>query len=202
MGDVLLTCYTRSNALNGTPPYKTRPIGLIEYQLKITLQGIKPPIWRQFTVPADIRLDQLHKIIQCVMGWKDSHLHQFEAHGFRFAIPSEDSPAVEDERKTSPNDLAPKVGDKLTDIYDLGDYWKHDLVVEAIGDGPAQVKCLSGARACPPEDCGGVGAYDELLEALADPGHERHDELKAWLGKPFDPEAFGVVQTNIRLAKL
>lgn len=124
--------------------------------IKATLQGTKPPIWRQFIVSGDIHLDRLHKVIQTVMGWKGSHQLQFEALGFRFAQPTKESPIVEDERKTPLSKVVSKVGDKFSYVYDLGDYWKHDLVVEAIEDRPAQLECLSGARACPPEDCGGV----------------------------------------------
>lgn len=169
--------------------------------IRLALRGIQPPIWRQFTVPSDIRLDQLHTVIQAVMGWKNSHQHQFEAHGFRFSQPTKNSPAVEDERTTLLSKIARKVGDKFTYIYDLGDCWKHDLVVEALEDGSAPIKCRSGARSCPPEDCGGVGGYEELLAVLSDPRHERHGELKGWLGKTFDSEKFNLDSINELLSR-
>ena len=85
--------------------------------------------------------------------------------------------------------------------YDFGDGWEHDVRVvgTTAADSP---HCLDGARACPPEDCGGPGGYSELREALADPSHPDHDDLADWLGKPFDPAAFDREASDAALTRL
>jgi Plasmid pRiA4b ORF-3-like protein len=90
---------------------------------------------------------------------------------------------------------------------DLGDSWRHTVTVEKILPADASTStiaavCLAGSRACPPEDCGGIPGYFELLEALKDKKHPEHRSMKEWLGRPFDPEFFDVAKTNHWLKKL
>lgn len=175
-------------------------------QLKITLQGLKPPIWRRVVVRADVTLSALHDIVQRAMGWTDAHLHAFEIDGARYGCPSVDEFADDllDERRHQLGALvSPR--QRFTYEYDFGDGWRHQIIVEkALVPAPdlRLPTCIAGARACPPEDCGGVHGYVELLEALDDPEHERHDELLEWLGGPIDPEAFTLDDINAALAKL
>jgi hypothetical protein len=90
-------------------------------------------------------------------------------------------------------------------LYDLGDSWEHEITVEDLlapkGSGP-RIVCMAGENACPPEDVGGEGGYASFLEAIADPQHERHQEMRDWIGYPFDPQAFDLNALNQRLARM
>jgi hypothetical protein len=173
------------------------------YQLKITLDGSKPPIWRRVQVPADITLDVLHVIVQFAMGWEDYHLHEFAVGEVRYGVPDPDygafGPPMKDEVEATLKKVAPKEGSKLTYLYDFGDGWDHTILVEKILSADPSVEypvCTGGKRACPPEDCGGIGGYARLLEALADPEHPEHDRLSEWVGGKLDPEAFDLDEIN------
>ncbi len=181
------------------------------YLLKIELADIDPAIWRRFVVPADIPLDRLHDVIQIVMGWSDYHLHEFNIDGRRYTeffdeIEEDvEVPAAEDGLFTL-KPLVKRKEQEFTYLYDFGDGWLHKLVVDDanyIGkpqDEPIIV-CLEGAGTCPPEDVGGVPGYYDFCEALADPGHERHEEYKTWYGKPFKREEFNLNEVNMALLK-
>ena len=166
------------------------------YQFKITLLGIKPPIWRRIKVK-DCTLDKLHEHIQTAMGWTNSHLHQFEIGGERFGDPEllddgfDDFECI-DSTVTKLSEVVPKTGKRcrFKYEYDFGDCWEHEVTfegcVKAEPDGRFPL-CLEGARSCPPEDVGGVWGYEEFLEALADPEHEQHEDFVQWAG-PFNPK--------------
>jgi hypothetical protein len=182
------------------------------YQIKITLDLIKPAIWRRLSVPGNASLGWLHAAIQLAMGWTNSHLHQFAIGGRLFSDPHvntpefEGEPEVLDEAKFSLRDVAPYEKDVLHYEYDFGDSWQHTIVVEKIlrpePDGATAATCLAGKRACPPEDCGGPWGYQDLLKVLRNPRHEEHNSMKEWLGRPFDPEAFDPASTNAHLRML
>ena len=189
-----------------TTPARGRSGEISVYQLKVTLQGIKPAIWRRIQVPGHIKLGVFHEILQEVMGWTNTHLHQFVIQGKHFGAPHKesDSPATEDENKLTLAEAIHLAGAIFSYEYDFGDGWEHQLKVENVlpveGNNlfPA---CLAGTRACPPEDCGGPYGYQELLEALREPHHERHEELAEWLsefseGEGFDPERFNLTWIN------
>lgn len=173
------------------------------YQFKITLKRIKPPIWRRIQVPETYTFWDLHVAIQDAMGWTDTHLHHFEIlnpiKGFKekIGIPDED---FIDERilagwKRKIADYFSSENNKADYIYDYGDDWEHIVKLEKIlprEKGITYPICVGGARACPPEDCGGTWGYEELLEAIMDPHHERHEELLNWVGGDFDPESFDI----------
>ncbi len=173
------------------------------HQLKVTLQGIRPPIWRRLLVPSDITLDRLHAAIQGAMGWFDCHLHEFECDGRRFGQPDpDDFELVEDESRFTLTRLAPRAGDRLRYCYDFGDNWQHEIRVEKVlprDPGLALPACTAGRRACPPEDCGGPWGYAELLQALADPKHPEHADLMEWTDGGFDPACFDLDETQSRL---
>jgi Plasmid pRiA4b ORF-3-like protein len=159
--------------------------------IKVTLLGAEPPIWRRFLVEREITLRHLHKTLQVVMGWSDSHLHQF----------------VFQRRKVSEgillSSLFARAGAKLLYEYDFGDGWQHELLLEEImtGDESFRPICVAGKGNCPPEDCGGPYGYAELLEALRDPRHPEHSWYQDWLGQDFDPNYFSVEDINQRLAR-
>jgi len=171
-------------------------------QLRIRLLEVRPPIWRRVLVPATITLDRLHAVVQEAMGWSDLHLHEFERGHDRWGDVDieDDSGRLLDEFNVR---LRPLVspGDRLRYRYDLGDDWRHEIVIEGEVDGVAgelYPLCIDGAGACPPEDCGGIGGYRELLEALAGPRSRRQRDLLRWLGGPFDPADFSVDDANAR----
>lgn len=182
------------------------------YQLKITLKWSKPPIWRRVVVRADMKLDRLHDVIQITMGWTDSHLHQFIAgSGFGRAFYGRPDPGFAgmgsetlNETRYTVADLAPAAKRKFIYEYDFGDGWQHEVVTERIlPPDPAfrHPVCLAGANACPPEDCGGMGGYYNLLEIMADPKHPEHQDMKEWVGGRLQPEAFNLDLVNSGLKR-
>ena len=180
------------------------------YQLKITLCDSKPPIWRRFLVPSDMNLAKLHHVIQEVMGWTDSHLHQFKVgniyYGATYPNDFDGAPETRDERKARLDMLVSRLKAKFIYEYDFGDSWEHEVVLEKILPPESGIKypvCIAGKRACPPEDCGGVWGYDSLLETINDPNHPEHEDMVEWLGGDFDPEAFDaeVVNKALRLIR-
>ncbi|HET8541883.1 MAG TPA: plasmid pRiA4b ORF-3 family protein [Anaeromyxobacter sp.] len=170
-------------------------------QLKVTLAEVEPLVWRRLLVPADVTLAKLHDVLQDAMGWTNSHLHCFEIAGRRIGMVGveEDSPELEDERRVQVASVLPKKGARLVYRYDYGDDWEHVVEVEDVTAADRRLSyplCIAGARACPPEDCGGAGAYEDLLRALARPDDDRHDELLTWVGGYFDPEGFDANAVN------
>jgi Plasmid pRiA4b ORF-3-like protein len=142
--------------------------------LRVTLLGIEPTVWRLIAVPSEIQLLPLHLTIQGAMGWRNAHLHAFEIAGKRY----EDGVGS----RTSLNRKV-AVGDVFHYAYDFGDDWEHEIVVERAYEVQSRrhyPKCLDGARTCPPEDVGGVPGYARFLEILADPTHPECQETLTW----------------------
>ena len=169
------------------------------HQLKVTLRGVRPPVWRRIVVASDTPLSELAIVLEAAMGWMGGHLHAFDAGAvvYEHLDPDNDFGGgfrrTVDERTVTVADVAATPGSKLRWDYDFGDGWQHNIVVEAILPADPTIAvpaCVGGRRACPPEDCGGPWGYADLLDALADPDHERHDELPEWLPPGFDPAAF------------
>jgi hypothetical protein len=164
----------------------------MSHQLKVTLEGVKPPIWRRIVVPSEFTLYDLHCAIQVAMGWEDCHLHDFTIKRQRYALPnSGEFGNPLDETEACLRDVAPR-RTKIVYQYDFGDSWNHVIVVEKILEDTetAPPVCIDGARACPPEDSGGPWGYSDKLEALAKPDDEESEELRDWMGEDFDPERF------------
>jgi hypothetical protein len=178
------------------------------YQIKITLLGTRPPIWRVL-VPGEMTLGRLHDVIQIVMGWQDCHLHQFRIGSKSFGPPEpalvEDDPLWRDESNVRLSNVLRGAGAKAEYNYDFGDDWQHTLAVEKVLVPNAETVypvCIAGKRSGPPEDCGGVGGYDNLIDVLQDPDDPEHVEMLEWLGGYFDPEAFSIGDVNRALAPL
>jgi hypothetical protein len=181
----------------------------VVYQIKIVLLGTRPPIWRRVLVPREFTLAQLHDVVQAAMGWEDCHLHQFYIGNRRFGIPDSndglmgESTAINEQKKCLA-DVLNKVGSKATYVYDFGDSWEHALVVEKILTTEPNVAyplCTGGKLAGPPEDCGGIPGFHHMLEALADPNHEDHQDMRDWI-ESFDPEAFSIEALNQTFRKI
>ncbi len=190
-------------------PAKKNTVSPEIYQLKVTLLGTSPPIWRRLLVSADVTLAQLHDVLQAAMGWEDGHMHEFSVGQRRFGRPDPEGqamgvPSVENERTVRLSGILARVGSKVIYMYDFGDSWEHGIVLEKrlpIDPTVACPVCTDGQLACPPEDCGGVPGYYDLVEALSDPNHERHEEMLDWIGD-FHPQAFSVDDVNRRLTPL
>lgn len=174
------------------------------YQLKITLEDAKPPIWRRVQVRDTATLQQLHQIIQLAMGWTDSHLHQFMIQGVEYGQPlPEYDFNVRNERTVKLNQLVTGEKFKFRYTYDMGDCWDHQILVEKILPPEADRRypiCLTGKRACPPEDCGGVWGYAEFVAAIQDSAHPDHEQMLEWIGGHFDPNEFDLDEVNEQLS--
>ena len=174
------------------------------YQLKISLNNIKPPIWRRVIVDSNITLPNLHKIIQTVMGWTNSHLHQFVKDDKYYSAPDKESfMEYIDYRKIKLNQILTKEKQNFIYEYDFGDGWEHKIILEKILDTYNQKKpiCIEGERNCPPEDCGGAFGYEDLLKIISDPNNDGYEEMNEWLGSEFDPEYFDLKVVNELLKK-
>ena len=174
------------------------------FVLKVTLHEVSPPVWRRLRVASALTLRDLHHVLQIALGWTDSHLHEFEISRKRYGMPDPEDefgePALDE--KDYPLHRLLRKGSRLVYHYDFGDSWRHAIVVEdavSLGASASKAECLAGARACPPEDCGGAYGYAELLEALGDPSNARHAELQEWVGPGFDPEEFDLALVNREL---
>jgi pRiA4b ORF-3-like protein len=200
-------------SMNISPKAKTRSW---VYELRIVLQDIRPPIWRLIQIPSTSRLSCLHDALQIVMGWTDSHLHQFEKNGKYWGLPEhfeDDDIDILDERRTEISTIFEAQGDSVVYVYDLGDDWRHEVVLEKILptlDRTVRPFCLSGERHCPPEDVGGTSGYEEFLEVIFEPRHEEFEHYIKWAEGPspvnrsagrFQPEEFNVTAVNNRLSQ-
>ena len=179
------------------------------YTLKVTLAESKPPIWRRVQVTDTMPLSELHDVIQIAMGWQDGHLHEFEIRGQRFSARSPvgedifDDDSGLDETTVHLGEVIARKGQKFSYLYDFGDSWEHTIVVEAASDyEPRSIYpvCTEGVNACPPEDCGGLWGYYEMLEALKD--HEQHEEYIEWIDEDFDSGAFDLGSVNKELKRM
>ena len=176
------------------------------YQLKISLRGAKPPIWRRLLIDDSVALPKFHAAIQIVMGWTDSHLHQFIANGRRYGVldPDLDFPEILDEKMFRLNQLLKKEKESILYEYDFGDGWEHQITLEKIlpfEPGAGLPSCIKAKGACPPEDVGGVWGYVNLLQALHDPDHPEHEDCKEWIGDDFDPAAYDIKAVNELLSE-
>lgn len=180
--------------------------------LRIELVGTTPLVWRRITLDGRSSFANLHHVIQAAMGWHDAHLHQFRINNRYIGVPDPESDApewhTEDERKVFLNRVLTDDA-VFTYLYDFGDGWEHRLLVEEyddsddlrFGDGDAWVD--AGERACPPEDCGGVGGFQDFLEKLEnEPYSDESKELHVWAGLDYDPARFDRQATNAAIKRL
>jgi len=175
----------------------------LTYQFKVILNGIEPEVWRRIVVPASYSFWDLHVAIQDSMGWLDYHLHSFRIPhpdtGRTCPIGIPDDDAFRDDAGFLPGWEIPlaeyfrQPGDRADYEYDFGDGWEHEVILERVSARVPKAKypaCLDGARACPPEDCGGIPGYEQMLKVLHDPTHEEHESMLQWVGGGYDPAEF------------
>jgi hypothetical protein len=188
-----------------TFPLPTQPAAPALYEFRVSLKYLDPAVWRTFVVPNDLTFDQFHQVLQVVMGWTNSHLHSFRWREVEIGVPDPEwiHPLL-DSTEVRIADLGLRKRSKLVYAYDFGDDWIHDLVIERVL--PYQEDflpvCHAGARACPPEDCGGPHAYPGFIQAATDPTHPDHEFTQDWVGTSWNPDAFDPQAINQGLAKL
>jgi hypothetical protein len=181
--------------------------GAVAYRLKICLSNVRPPVWRRVEVLGDCTLRELHRVIQATMGWTDSHLHEFAIAGCRYGVADlADSSLIQNERTARLDELIHEEGLTFVYEYDLGDRWRHEILVEKIESPDPDTRypvCSEGGGACPPEDCGGAAGYAMVLSLLDHWACEEPDQVRDWVSRAFDPEAFQVERANdaLRLAR-
>ncbi len=179
--------------------------------LRIELRDVAPLVWRRVVVANQWTLASLHHYLQWVMGWTDSHAHEFQV-GELIVAPDwwiqetglgPETRPCKDERRFSVAAAvaAAGVSGAFEYVYDMGDHWRHRIVIEPPPEAiPLEQlslpTCLAGENACPPEDVGGTGGYEEFLEALADRTHEQHEDMLGWIGGVFDPKGFDLNRIN------
>jgi len=175
--------------------------------VRIELRDSDPLIWREVEVPTSITLKVLHDIIQALMGWFDYHLWEFTIGKQKYG------PPMDEHWGTEPRTAPGKV--RLRDVlkpgktvikytYDFGDYWEHQLTVTNVRAGQPGVaypRYIGGERNGPPEDCGGIPGFYELLEAIGDPAHPNHADLEEWLGE-YDPTSIDTLLIKYALSRI
>jgi len=174
-------------------------MGRTVHQLKVTLRGTSPPIWRRIMVYSDITLYAFHEILQVVMGWTDSHLHHYRVRDTYYGKPDDGfGMRRQNEKKVRLNEVLRKPKDRMVYEYDFGDGWEHDVVLEKVDVPQAGEKypfVLKGKRACPPEDVGGVWGYYHFLEVIGNPDHPEHKDMAEWC-EGFDADEFDINEIN------
>ena len=166
-------------------------------RVRIELRELEPTLWRRVDVPLTSTLLALHDIIQATVGWTNSHLFEFVVDDRVYSEPFPDDELCERKIYNAAGiRLRALIGrgvGRLLYVYDFGDDWHHDVIIEEVRDGEAEVDYpafVAGERRCPPEDLGGVPGFMRFLEAALNPFHDEHEEMLTWYGKPFDPDDF------------
>ena len=185
------------------------PVSKRVFQFKIFLKDWQPPIWRRIQLK-DSTLDKFHERIQTAMGWRNCHLHHFKIQDDRYGDPDLLHDLFidfdyGDSREVRISEIVPEDGKRFQFEYeyDFGDSWHHEVLFEGClcsEKGQRYPICLEGERACPPEDVGGVGGYEEYLEAISDAKHEDHNRFLEWSG-PFDPDLFDAKKATKRMQR-
>jgi hypothetical protein len=167
-------------------------------------------IWRRVLVNSDILLSDFHRVIQVSMGWEDCHLHQFIKGDKYYAVDMDDAFLPFDPERNinyegmKISELLKTEKEKIEYEYDFGDGWEHEIVLEKVlPDDPSYKNpvCTDGQMSCPPEDCGGVWGYSNLLEILNNPEHKEFENYRDWFGSEFDPRNFDINKINRKLKK-
>jgi hypothetical protein len=172
-------------------------------QLKLSLDHTEPPIWRRVLVEKEISFDELHEIIQIVMGWDNYHLYEFNINGCKISEAFEDDMdfgvKIIDSSSVTLDEFINGSKIKFKYLYDFGDGWEHSIKVEKFLNKDENLFypiCIDGELNCPPEDCGGVWGFYNLLEVIKNKKHPEHKETLEWLGEKYDALAFDKDEVN------
>jgi hypothetical protein len=166
-----------------------------DLELRVTIAGIEPAIWRLVRVPDEYTLHQLHRVFQLLFGWLDYHLYDFRIGERRFEAPDPEAEG-EDSTRMQLRRLGLEPGDRFTYVYDFGDNWEHEIVVEQVHtaelrpDEPRLPILIDGARAGPHEDSGGRWSYPDMVKALRNKRNPQHRTYRDWVEPTYDPERF------------
>lgn len=184
---------------------KPQPRSRCAFQLRVQLMGVEPAIWRTVEVLGATTLHQLHEVIQAAMGWQDYHLYRFHVGPYEYGDPAcDEEGGWLDARRTRLCDVLGHPGSACGYVYDFGDDWQHVVFLESIfvprADGRLP-RCTGGARACPPEDVGGVQGFAEFLQAIRNRRHPEHASYLEWVGGRYEPTAFDAVAVNQALRR-
>ncbi|MET0636655.1 MAG: plasmid pRiA4b ORF-3 family protein [Chitinophagaceae bacterium] len=186
----------------------TLPFSTLSF--KVTLRDSDPAIWRRILIPEGFNFYQLHIALQAAFGWENYHLFEFtKTRSFgidSIGIPDDENNA-RDARKVSLKKIFKKIGDSYGYIYDFGDYWQHDIELEAITTEEVHTAvCVEGENECPPEDCGGVHGYLEMIQTFKTGTAAEKKDFQDWLGlspkKDWDPGYYNQREVNKRMALL
>lgn len=172
--------------------------GPVALRLRLTLEESDPPIWRELWVDERMTLSHLHRVFQVVMGWLDYHLFEFEVRGTRYEDPDPEAEG-KNAKRTRLDSLRLRPGDVFHYTYDFGDSWRCEVRVEErreLGRHAWLPHLSAGERAGPPEDAGGIGGLEDLLEALSDPAHPEHESYRTWVGEHYDPARLDIRAMN------
>jgi len=175
--------------------------------VRIELRDTEPLIWREVEVPTSVTLKVLHDVVQAVMGWFDYHLWEFRVGKQRYGLPMDEDWGTEPRRQAAKVRLRDVLKPKKTTIdylYDFGDGWEHRLVVTRVRAGDPEAsypRYVGGERNAPPEDCGGIPGFYDMLEALTDSDHPNHADASEW-ADDYDPGVIDELQIKYALARI
>jgi hypothetical protein len=175
--------------------------------VRIELKDSDPVIWRQVEVPTSISLKVLHNVIQIAMGWLDYHLWEFTIAKHRYGLPMDEDWGTEprtDAGKVRLRDVLRPRRTTIDYLYDFGDCWEHRLTVTNLRAGNPDLsypRYIAGEHNGPPEDCGGIPGFYEMLDAAADPNHPDHAEAKEWLDD-YDPDEIDELPIKYALGRI
>jgi hypothetical protein len=185
---------------------KTRKVVPRVICLRLVIAAAQPRVWRRLLVRETMWLSRLHDSIQIAFDWFDYQTHVFALDDLKFGNPlKRDDLVVEDDRDVTLADLNLAHRDKMTYDYNFGDVWRVDIRVEktsAAVKGAQYPTCIAGERAGPPEDCGGVEAFHDMLACLKEPTSDLGKEWTGWLGPEFDAGVCDLDKVNEALRKL
>ncbi|HNC22916.1 MAG TPA: plasmid pRiA4b ORF-3 family protein [Opitutaceae bacterium] len=174
--------------------------------LRLTVVGCQPRVWRRLLVRESMWLSRLHDSIQVIFDWYDYQTHAFNFDDLRYGNPlRRDELTIEDDRDVSLADLDLEHRAQFTYGYHFGEGWQVEIKVEkvvALEKGTAYPSCIGGERAGPPEDCGGLEAFHDMLACIKEPDTDLGREWLEWLGPDYDPETCDPEKLNKALKKL
>ncbi|HZZ19306.1 MAG TPA: plasmid pRiA4b ORF-3 family protein [Opitutaceae bacterium] len=191
--------------LEGKGPGAKKPVQRV-LCLRLSVEGTHPKVWRRILVRETMWLSRLHDTIQVAFDWFDYQTHTFALDDLKFGNPvKRDELNVEDDRDVTLADLNLANRDRMIYEYHIGEGWKVDVRVEKAippGKGAVYPLCIAGERAGPPEDCGGLEAFHDMLACLKEPASDLGREWLAWLGPEYEPDSCELGKINKSLRKL